>query len=99
MVANFLKLAGTRGMTALYVGQSLTPTAYDRIATSRWSALEWVDDPQGWTDIGLAYLSAIEGWRGPPDEDFHTLLKQARLAFHKGLSQAPGQPGPWAQLV
>lgn len=79
--------------------QDLEPVGKDalaRVATSRESALRWVEDGRLWTDLALARLMSVERKRVVrADLD----LVPVRHALVEGLKRAPINPYAWSRLA
>lgn len=99
LLAGWSRLVASAGISALYDGRPLTAAGYRRTVEGLEDSLRLHRDPATLGDLGLAYLSATQGWSGPIDVRFARLLDAGREALSAGLAMAPGEPNAWTHLA
>lgn len=98
-LAAFAKLVGDPAMASLYAAEALLPPSYDRVVDSRLAALDQVEDPLSWSELGFAYMVAAERNDDLTDEGRRILLDTARESFIASIELAPSQAITWSQLA
>lgn len=89
---------GDNTLVALSRGKSLTSRQLQITISGRRDALEWIDSPDAWIDLGSLYL-ALARQATSSQQDRTTILDHSIRSFERGLVTAPSRPFAWAQLA
>jgi hypothetical protein len=93
-----LMVPGKAVLSDLARGKTVGPERLRAAIAGHEKALSWLDDPDGWIEIG-AFTLVLARQRNMPDVDRTSLLDQSRGAISTGLALAPLRPFGWSRLA
>lgn len=97
-IAGFSMLPGDPVLEAIRLGEQVSVSELELLASSRQAGLAWIESGRGWTDLGLAQLRRVKN-AGTWTAEGQRLLDESASSLRHGLALAPANPFAWARLA